>query len=221
MASDYRTLRTVALAVAALAGWAVAVGLLWSHAERNHDQRRQIRLLMIAETAARTERDQLRQANGTLADLQSRTSGALQELTNLIDARARATAQLSELERAAEVQGRRAKEAGTKGDEILDQLRQLQPKLEDAVKELGTKNAELASVQDAVTAEARLVAELRQRAEEARTADRSLQEALVAKRSELRALELRLASPRTEGVVELPDQQLEPAPLDPELRAPR
>ena len=96
MSSSYRSVPLAGLSIIAGIGWVLFIVLLWSHAERGHDHRRQVRRLMIAESTARIERDQLRQAAGTLADLQAKSTAAVQDLATATEARARLAPQLAE-----------------------------------------------------------------------------------------------------------------------------
>src|SRR5829696_4413333 len=92
--------RPVARVLASVAAIAVliAVVIAWQQAEERHDLRRQARLLMMAETTARNELEQMRQMAGTLAALTARTTAQQQELSRLESARAQAQAQLARLQ---------------------------------------------------------------------------------------------------------------------------
>jgi PRC-barrel domain len=151
----YELKRPVSLALAsvALVAVLVAVVLAWQQAEERHDLRRQARLLMMAETTARNEIDQMRQTAGTLAALTARTSAQQQELSRLESARAQAQTQLaqaqqdlqaqqaarSELAKLMEADARRAGELRAQQEQVstgLNTLREESAGLERRVAEL-------------------------------------------------------------------------------------
>ena len=53
--SELRRPVSLVLLVLTLVGWIVVARLAWILSERDHDYRRQVRLLTIAETTSRTE----------------------------------------------------------------------------------------------------------------------------------------------------------------------
>jgi chromosome segregation ATPase len=115
---DYRSelRRPVSLALLGLAvlGWIVAARLAWVHSESGHDHRRQVSLLTAAETSARTEVEQLRQASGTLAEAQGKIAAAQSNVTQFEQSRAEARARLAEVEQNLEARRRSVAEAATK-----------------------------------------------------------------------------------------------------------
>ena len=222
MPSSYRSLGVAGVSIIAGIGWVLVMVLLWSQAERGHDHRRQVRLLMIAETTARIERDHLRQAAGTLADLQAKAAAAVQEATAASEARAHLAPQLAELERTIEGQRSRISELARTGDDLLHNLRQLQERLAETKQEVGRRQAELAALGDAVAIEKQTLADLRKGAEQARAAQELIHRAIAERRSEQEAVEHELQALRAERE-ELksrppsPEDERVPAPLDPEL----
>src|SRR5215210_215837 len=83
MPIDYRSemKRPVSLALGALAvlGWILA-GVIAIHQARKADERHhEIRQLTVSQNSARAEAEQLRRANGNLAELQSRIAAAQQQ----------------------------------------------------------------------------------------------------------------------------------------------
>ena len=64
--SELRRPVSLVLLVLTLVGWIVVARLAWVLSERDHDYRRQVRLLTMAETTSRTELEQLRQSGGSL-----------------------------------------------------------------------------------------------------------------------------------------------------------
>jgi chromosome segregation ATPase len=116
--------------------------------------------MMIAESTARIERDQLRQAAGTLADLQSKSAAALQDLAAATEARARLAPQLAEGERTIESQRSRVSELARTGDDLLGSVRQLEARLAETTEEVAKQQAELAALRDAVASEKQTLADL-------------------------------------------------------------
>jgi hypothetical protein len=98
----------------ALVGWIVIARLAWIHPESDHDYRRQVRLLTVAETTARTELEQLRrQAGGSLAALQARITAAQSTVAQVEQSRAAAQARLAEVEQNLNAHRRSMSEAET------------------------------------------------------------------------------------------------------------
>jgi PRC-barrel domain len=96
----YELRRPIPLALAVVAAIAVLVAVVvaWQQAEERHDLRRQARLLIMAETTARNELEQMRQTAGTLAAITARTTAQQQELSRLESARAQTQAQLAQVQ---------------------------------------------------------------------------------------------------------------------------
>ena len=154
MPSRSRSLALAGASIIAGIGWVLFIVLLWSQAERGHDHRRQVRLLMIAESTARIERDQLRQAAGTLADLQAKSAAAVQDLAAATEVRVRLASQLAEGERTIGSQRSRISELARTGDGLLGTVRQLEATLAQAKGAIGNQQAELAALRDAVARKA-------------------------------------------------------------------
>ncbi|MDP8920172.1 MAG: hypothetical protein M3O00_15040, partial [Pseudomonadota bacterium] len=80
MAIDYRSeLRrptTLGLLALALAGWLLAVVLLFGQATQRREQERQLGLLRTSESDVRRQLEQQRAAAGTLAELQTSAAAA-------------------------------------------------------------------------------------------------------------------------------------------------
>jgi chromosome segregation ATPase len=222
MPSRSRSLALAGVSVIAGIGWVLVIVLLWSLAERGHDHRRQVRLLMIAEGTARIERDQLRQAAGTLADLQAKTAAAMHDLAGATEARARLAPQLAEGERTVESQRGRISELARTGDDLLGSVRQLKAKLAETTEEAANEQAELAALRDAVASEKQTLADLKKGADEARGTEALVHRTIAERRSEQEAVEHELEALRAE-LEELksrprsPEGERSPAPLDPEL----
>ena len=222
MPSRYRSLTLAGVSIIAGIGWVLVIVLLWSQAERGHDHRRQVRLMMIAESTARIERDQLRQAAGTLADLQSKSAAALQDLAAATEARARLAPQLAEGERTIESQRSRVSELARTGDDLLGSVRQLEARLAETTEEVAKQQAELAALRDAVASEKQTLADLKKGADEARGTEALVHRTIAERRSEQEALEHELRALRAE-LEELKsrprsrEDERSPAPLDPEL----
>ena len=226
MSSSYRSVPLAGLSIIAGIGWVLVIVLLWSHAERGHDHRRQVRPLMIAESTARIERDQLRQAAGTLADLQAKSTAAVQDLATATEARARLASQLAEGERTIGSQRSRISELARTGDDLLGTVRQLEATLAQTKEAVGQQQAELAALRDAVASEKQTLADLKKAAEEARATEALVRRAIAERRSEQEAVEHELQASRAE-LEEVKsrrrslDDERSPAPLDPELTPPR
>jgi len=222
MPSRSRSLALAGVSIIAGIGWVLVIVLLWSQAERGHDHRRQVRLLMIAESTARIERDQLRQAAGTLADLQAKSAAAMQDLAAATEARARLAPQLADGERTVESQRSRLSELARTGDDLFGSVRQLEARLAQTKEALGNQQAELAALRDAVTSEKQTLADLKKAADEARATEALVHRAIAERRSEQEAVEHELEALRAE-LEELksrprsPEGERSPAPLDPEL----
>jgi len=220
MPSRSRSLALAGVSIIAGIGWVLVIVLLWSQAERGHDHRRQVRLLMIAESTARIERDQLRQAAGTLADLQAKSAAAMQDLAAATEARARLAPQLAEGERTVESQ--RSRLSARTGDDLFGSVRQLEARLAQTKEALGNQHAELAALRDAVTSEKQTLADLKKAADEARATEALVHRAIAERRSEQEAVEHELQASRAE-LEEVKsrrrslDDERSPAPLDPEL----
>jgi hypothetical protein len=222
MPSRSRSLALAGVSIIAGIGWVLVIVLLWSQAERGHDHRRQVRLLMIAESTARIERDQLRQAAGTLADLQAKSAAAMQDLAAATEARARLAPQLADGERTVESQRSRLSELARTGDDLFGSVRQLEARLAQTKEALGNQQAELAALRDAVTSEKQTLADLKKAADEARATEALVHRAIAERRSEQEAVEHELQASRAE-LEEVKsrrrslDDERSPAPLDPEL----
>jgi DNA repair exonuclease SbcCD ATPase subunit len=222
MSSSYRSVPLAGVSIIAGIGWVLFIVLLWSQAERGHDHRRQVRLLMIAESTARIERDQLRQAAGTLADLQAKSAAAMQDLAAATEARARLAPQLADGERTVESQRSRLSELARTGDDLFGSVRQLEARLAQTKEALGNQQAELAALRDAVTSEKQTLADLKKAADEARATEALVHRAIAERRSEQEAVEHELEPLRAE-LAQLksrprsPEGERSPAPLDPEL----
>ena len=222
MPNRSRSLALAGVSIIAGIGWVLVIVLLWSQAERGHDHRRQVRLLMIAESTARIERDQLRQAAGTLADLQAKSAAAMQDLAAATEARARLAPQLADGERTVESQRSRLSELARTGDDLFGSVRQLEARLAQTKEALGNQQAELAALRDAVTSEKQTLADLKKAADEARATEALVHRAIAERRSEQEAVEHELEALRAE-LEELksrprsPEGERSPAPLDPEL----
>jgi hypothetical protein len=220
--SRSRSLALAGVSIIAGIGWVLVIVLLWSQAERGHDHRRQVRLLMIAESTARIERDQLRQAAGTLADLQAKSAAAMHDLAGATEARARLAPQLAEVERTVESQRSRISELARTGDDLFGSVRQLEARLAQTKEALGNQQAELAALRDAVTSEKQTLADLKKAADEARATEALVHRAIAERRSEQEAVEHELQASRAElEELKSPPRSSEdersPAPLDPEL----
>jgi chromosome segregation ATPase len=222
MPSRSRSLALAGVSIIAGIGWVLVIVLLWSQAERGHDHRRQVRLLMIAESTARIERDQLRQAAGTLADLQAKSAAAVQDLATATEARARLAPQLAEGERTLESQRTRISELARTGDDLLGSVRELEARVAQTKEALGTQQAELGALRDAVASEKQTLADLKKKVDEARATEALVHRAIAERRSEQEAVEQELQASRAE-LEELksrprsPEDERSPAPLDPEL----
>src|SRR4051794_2056009 len=142
---DYRTefRRPVSLVLLALAvlGWIIVARLAWVHSESGHDYRRQVRLLTLAETTARTELEQLRQASGTLAALQGRITAAQSTFAQLEQSGAAARARLVEVEQNVEA---RRQAAETAGQAAARRLRELEEQVQHTNERLTSAHADLA-----------------------------------------------------------------------------
>ena len=198
MPSRSRSLALAGVSIIAGIGWVLFIVLLWSQAERGHDHRRQVRLLMIAESTARIERDQLRQAAGTLAALQAKSAAAVQDLATATEARARLASQLAEGERTIGIQRSRISELARTGDDLLGTVRQLEATLAQTKGAIGSQQAELAALRDAVASEKQTLADLRKAADEARATEALVRSAIAERRSEQEAVEHELQASRAE-----------------------
>jgi two-component sensor histidine kinase len=112
---------------------------------------RQVRLLTMAETTARTDLEQLRQASGTLAALQGRITAAQSTLAQLEQSRAAAQARLAD---AARLPFRRQVRVFDRDHQVRWLRMEGVPRLDDAGSFLGYTGCAL-DVTDSVTAEER------------------------------------------------------------------
>src|SRR5215212_4731465 len=95
MPIDYRAelRRPVSLGLLALAVVAIIVAII--QYRRAIDNRREARQLRATEVSIRSELDQQHRANGTLAEVQAKITGAQQELSKIGETRAQAQTQAS------------------------------------------------------------------------------------------------------------------------------
>src|SRR3712207_889934 len=100
--SELRRPTTLGLLALALAGWLLAVILLFGQAGQRREQERQLGLLRASESDVRRQLEQQRSAAGTLADLQTRTTVAQRQLEQATRERDQAQAQLAQTREQAE-----------------------------------------------------------------------------------------------------------------------
>src|SRR5687768_11405689 len=85
--SELRRPTTLGLLALALAGWLLAVFLLFGQSGQRREQERQLGLVRASEGEARRQLEQQRAAAGTLADLQARAAAAQRQLEQVIRSR--------------------------------------------------------------------------------------------------------------------------------------
>src|SRR3954452_22806349 len=124
--SELRRPVSLVLLVLTVVGWIVVARLAWILSESNHDYRRQVRLLPLAETTSRTELEQLRQTAGSLAAVQGRITAAQSTAAQLEQSRAAAEARLTEVEQNINARRRRLSEAETAGEAAAQRLREIE-----------------------------------------------------------------------------------------------
>src|SRR3954453_18933093 len=144
----------------AVLGWIVVARLAWVHSESEHDFRRQVRLLTAAETTARTELEQLRQASGPLASSQGRITAAQSTLTQLEQSRSAASARLAEVEQALMARRREAADIGVMTDASAKQLADVQGQLQQTTERLNAARADVATTDQAIPVRTQELAEV-------------------------------------------------------------
>jgi hypothetical protein len=184
------------LAIAAAAGWMIALFLLWSDTSPPGSERN---------LAAQPE--QHRRASGTLAELQSTTAGVQADVTRTIQEREQAPAQLSAVRQDLETARQNAADASLQAEEQVQRLSQLQQDMSALNQRLAAGRSELASIEESVTAQSQELAEVGRRLEAARQQEAQAREVLAKLTEEAAAKTNEVAKAKQQ----LPQRQAEAA----------